>query len=235
MIYLAYTLFGGLCGLWIYFYASQFTFRLKQQIYVTFCEVFPENAPHFMPKSLLQQKKCGHFSLYFLVGSLWANLCLLSQQNIYIGLWLTICGYLIFCLVLVDWLYQLISPTLCQVLFILGLLGSYQGFSLLSLEQSLLSGLCGFLTFYLLYLCAKLFYRYEALGRGDYWLMLGLGSFVSWTALPLLVFIACISGLAYAFWQKSCKKTTYIPFAPFLCLSATIIYLLNSLRGDILL
>ncbi|ACA32425.1 prepilin peptidase [Histophilus somni] len=234
MIYLAYMLFGGLCGLWVYLYVRQFSAQINKQVYSTFCEIFPENAPHLMPMSILRRKKCGHFSMYFLCGGLWCNICLNFPQNIYVGLWLACCGYLIFCLVLVDWLYQLVSQTLCQALFILGLLGAYQGISPLTLEQSLIGSLSGFSVFYLIYIVAKLFYRYEALGRGDYWLMLGLGSFISWTKLPLLIFLACLTGLIYVVFNARDKKTIFIPFAPFLCLSTIIVYLLNFLREDIL-
>lgn len=67
--------------------------------------------------------------------------------------------------------------------------------------------------FYLYFVVvAKLFYRYEALGRGDYWLMLGLGSFISWTRLPLLIFLACLTGLIYVVFNARDKKT-FIPFA----------------------
>lgn len=43
----------------------------------------------------------------------------------------------------------------------------------------------------------------EVLGRGDYWLMLGLGGIIYWENLPLLIFIASFTASLYGLYQKS--------------------------------
>ena len=65
---------------------------------------------------------------------------------------------------------------------------------------------------------SKWFYKKEALGRGDYWLALGIGTYLTIAHLPLFLFIACLLGII-GYWIS---RKPVLPFAPFLCLSLII-------------
>jgi len=65
---------------------------------------------------------------------------------------------------------------------------------------------------------SKWFYKKEALGRGDYWLALGIGAYLTIEYLPLFLFIASILGIM-TYWIS---RQPVLPFAPFLCLSLII-------------
>ena len=77
--------------------------------------------------------------------------------------------------------------------------------------------------FYIIYHLSKWFYNKEALGRGDYWLALGIGAYLTIEHLPLFLFIACLLGIM-AYWIS---RKPVLPFAPFLCLSLIITSAIN--------
>ena len=139
-------------------------------------------------------------------------------QNELFTLWLAITLSLLFVISWLDWHYQLISPTPCLFLFLLGLFGAHQEFSILTLSQSLENAVSFFGVFYIIYHLSKCFYKKEALGRGDYWLALGIGTYLTIAHLPLFLFIACLLGIiAYWIYRKP-----VLPFAPFLCISLIV-------------
>ena len=167
---------------------------------------------------MIQSQKCGHIFLYFLgFGLCFAVLCYFLQDELF-TLWLAITLSLIFVISWLDWHYQLISPTPCLFLFFLGLFGAHQEFSILTLSQSLESAVSFFSVFYIIYHLSKWFYKKEALGRGDYWLALGIGAYLTIEYLPLFLFIASILGIM-TYWIS---RQPVLPFAPFLCLSLII-------------
>lgn len=219
MMTLAFFLLGGLAGIFVWLYIDRFIPNLQQEIYQNYIELYPENSPIFhSEKAAIQSQKCGHIFLYFLgFGLCFAVLCYFLQDELF-TLWLAITLSLLFVISWLDWHYQLISPTPCLFLFFLGLFGVHQGFSVLTLSQSLESAVSFFGVFYIIYHLSKCFYKKEALGRGDYWLALGIGTYLTITNLPLFLFIACLLGII-AYWIS---RKPVLPFAPFLCLSLII-------------
>ena len=73
-------------------------------------------------------------------------------------------------------------------------------------------------------------YNKEALGRGDYWLALGIGAYLTIEHLPLFLFIACLLGIM-AYWIS---RKPVLPFAPFLCLSLIITSAIKPIKCNIL-
>ena len=66
------------------------------------------------------------------------------------------------------------------------------------------------------------------MGRGDYWLMLGLGGVTPIVQLPWLVLGACLSALIYVgYLSYRGMRPEWVAFGPFLSLAGGGILLLN--------
>ncbi len=219
MSYFAVILCGILVGGWIFHYISTFAEHTVMQVYRNYVQIFGKNPPHFCPRdAALQRKKCGAFYVYLIGFGAFFLCCFVGFSHLLFALWIAAYCSLLFVISFIDWQYRLIPPVLCQLLLVLAVGGAYARLTPLTLEQSLLGAAVGFSSFYLIYHLAKVCYRREALGRGDYWLMLGLGGFVPAQQLMLTVFFACFGGMSYALYLRMRgKHVRLIPFAPFLC------------------
>lgn len=226
MIYLASFLFGGISGVVLWCYVSVFITCLQKDIYDAYIELFPENAPFFQPDaSTIQQKKCGHILVYFFsVGFLFLFLHLILK-NESLSLWAGVVLLMLWTMSYLDWHYQLISPTLCLALFALGVLGAYFYFSPLSLIESLQSSAGFFSVFGLIYGGAKVYYGKEVFGKGDWWLSLGIGSFIPLSHLPHFLLISCLLGIVFTLVYR--RKSRFLPFAPFMCISAIVLFIVQ--------
>ncbi|WP_109077840.1 prepilin peptidase [Aggregatibacter kilianii] len=230
MMWLFFLLGGALCGWRVHDYVEHFADKINREIYTAYVEIYPENPPHFMAeKSVLKPLK-GQRSMYFYALSFATLflLCYVTHAEPLKALCLALYCALLIAISLVDWQYRLISPALCQALFALGLGAAYWQISPLTLAQSLQSAVIFFGVFYAIYHAAKWYYRREALGRGDYWLALGLGAYLPAQQLPVFLFLASLFGLIYAAGAKYRNRTlNAVPFGPFLSLSGLVCLLLN--------
>ncbi len=98
-------------------------------------------------------------------------------------------------------------------------------------QTSLIGGVAGAGTFLLLQKGYKMIKGVEGMGTGDIKLMFLLGALLGWQALPLMVFMAAVSGLAisliYLKAPGSRGMQTAIPFGPFLSLGAMLYVLVG--------
>lgn len=229
MMILMLAFFAGLVSVWICYYLRNFLPKLNQEVYQAYQQLFKVEV------IALTQLDCRYPTMKY-VSFKWHCICfvlLALLLNIVIEnpiQVVSLLGYsaLSYVIARIDFAYQLIPPQLCQCLFGLGLFSAEYAQSPLSLIESLQSAVLGLMSFYLIYQGAKYFYKQEALGRGDYWLMLGLGSFTPVLQISLLVFLACLVGLLY--WV-SCHlrghKLSQLSFGPFLIFACTLLLLLN--------
>ena len=223
MIYFAMFLLGGILGSALWFYLSGFITRLQQEIYATYVELFPQNFLSFQPSvSSIQQKKCCHILRYFLsVGVGFIFLQIAPKDSIF-AVWLGLTLLILWAISYLDWHYQLISTTPCLWLLTLGLFGADNNFSLPTLSESIKNTASFFIVFYTIYWVAKFYYGKEAFGRGDYWLAMALGSPIHLETLPHFLLLASVLGICFSLIHR--KKKEFLPFAPFMNLSAVIIY-----------
>ena len=226
MIYFTMFLLGGILGIALWFYLSGFITRLQQEIYATYVELFPQNRSPFQPHfASVQQKKCGHILRYFLsVGVGFICLQIAFKDSIF-TVWFGLTLLILWAISYLDWDYQLISTTSCLWLLMLGLFGADNNFSLLTLSESIKSAASFFIVFYTIYWVAKFYYGKEAFGRGDYWLAMALGSFIHLETLPHFLLLASVLGICFSLIHR--KKKEFLPFAPFMNLSAIIIHLVK--------
>ncbi|WP_276239910.1 prepilin peptidase [Pasteurella multocida] len=220
---------GSLMGVWCRYYLRHFRDWVAKDVYVAYQALFDTNLPDFSTEnSHLAPLHCASHWLFFI-----AFACLfvmmdwlfeIPYQGVFIASYVSIA----ICIAVIDWRYQLISVQLCYCLFWIGVVAAYVEVSPLHLEQSLQSALTGFFAFYCLYHLSKRIYRKELLGKGDYWLMLGLGSMSHFAWLPLWLFLACVMGLGYVCGLRiKGQKIKQLPFAPFLIFSALCVILPN--------
>lgn len=91
---------------------------------------------------------------------------------------------------------------------------------------SLIGSLAGGGTFWLIQKSYKAIKGFEGLGSGDIKLMFLLGALLGWQGLPIMIFIAAISGLAVSVFYLLKKEAqglqTAIPFGPFLSLGGML-------------
>ena len=226
MIAFASFLLGGIFGIGLWLYVSGFIERLQADIYNTYTELFPQNSSSFQPHfATIQTRKCGHILWYFFTVGLF--FCLLNTVlgESLLVLWFGATLMLLWAIAYLDWHYQLISPTPCLWLTALGFFGAEHAFTSLSLQASLQSAVGFFLIFYSIYWLAKWYYKKEAFGQGDYWLALGIGSYLPLETLPQFILIACILGILFALLFRKTKE--FLPFAPFLCFSLMVTTLIR--------
>ncbi len=102
----------------------------------------------------------------------------------------------------------------------------------LSWQNSLLGAVLGAGFFWLLQRIYQLLKGMQGLGSGDIKLMLLLGALLGWQALPLVIFLAALSGLIisllYLRYSQNEGLQTAIPFGPFLSLGAMLYILFGT-------
>jgi leader peptidase (prepilin peptidase) / N-methyltransferase len=65
----------------------------------------------------------------------------------------------------------------------------------------------------------------KAMGRGDFAMLAGIGAWVGWQQLPLVVLVASLTGLVVAAASGLIAKGRYIPFGPALAVGGVIAWL----------
>lgn len=102
--------------------------------------------------------------------------------------------YILMILMFID-LHTLLLPDFFTLsLLWLGLFANLTTY-FVTIEQGVIGAICGYLSLWLIYWLAKLCFRVESMGYGDFKLLAALGAWFGWQALPEIVLYACISAL----------------------------------------
>ncbi|MEX0300374.1 MAG: A24 family peptidase [Kordiimonas sp.] len=136
--------------------------------------------------------------------------------------------FCLFSLSLFDFLTYRLPNLLTLVLSLTGLLYIYT-FVVYGAGDHLVGGLVGLLFFPVLNVGYKALRGKDGIGMGDAKLLAGIGLWLGWTALPIVLFMSSVGGLIYAFIAQAVKNDTIpvakIPFGPFLCFGCWIAWL----------
>ncbi len=140
--------------------------------------------------------------------------------------------YLLISMTVIDFNHKIVPDSLSHSLIISGITLSII-FCLLGSKDTLaepISSVLGILFGYFLpFVIYKFHYSYtgkEGMGHGDFKLLAGLGAWLGWKMVPIVLFFAAITGLIYAFFlivSKKIENDGLIPFAPFLSLAGWIL------------
>ena len=131
-------------------------------------------------------------------------------------------------LTMIDFDTQLLPDNITLPLLWLGILLSLIQISNISLSDSIIGAMAGYLTLWSVYQLFKLITGKEGMGYGDFKLLAVLGAWLGWQALPLILLLSALVGALVGisliiFMGRD--KSIPIPFGPYLA-SAGFISLL---------
>jgi type 4 prepilin peptidase 1 (EC:3.4.23.43). Aspartic peptidase. MEROPS family A24A len=122
-------------------------------------------------------------------------------------------------LTLIDWETLLLPDQLTLPLMWAGIGLALSGISPITLSESVIGAMVGYLSLWSLFWAFKLTTGKEGMGYGDFKLFAALGAWVGWQALPLLILFASLSGASledYCFANNKRACSTRLPLAPLL-------------------
>jgi len=107
------------------------------------------------------------------------------------------------------------------------------------INQSLIGGIIGYLTIWLIIFLYKAIKKIDGMGLGDAKLMAGIGLLFGWQSIPLVLFISSVLGLVFVIpslikKQKNIMRSE-IPFGPFIIISAIIYFTIGDFLYAIIL
>lgn len=125
---------------------------------------------------------------------------------------------------LIDLEHLMLPDLLTLPILWLGLLFNL-GHTYVSLSNAVIGCVVGYLALWSVYNVFKFLTGKEGLGRGDFKLLAALGAWLGWSMLPLVIFIAAVSGiLGGGTWLLYHRHGAArpIPFGPFLALGGIV-------------
>lgn len=144
----------------------------------------------------------------------------LSWQSLAAILFTWIC----ICLIFIDLDHHLLPDQLTLLLLWLGLF-----FSLFSLFANPYDAIIGAIAGYLIFAITQFFFelvtKKTGMGQGDYKFLAAFGAFLGWQMLPLIILLASVTGIIFAFTHMLIKrqfKSVPLPFGPYLALSGWV-------------
>ena len=100
------------------------------------------------------------------------------------------------------------------------------------LTRSLIGGIAGFASIWIIIYLYKTIRKQEGMGLGDAKLMAGIGLLYGWQAVPFVLFIAALIGLIMvipSLLEKRKNLKSKIPFAPYLIVAGLIYFLYGNI------
>ena len=104
------------------------------------------------------------------------------------------------------------------------------------INQSIIGGMVGYISIWLIIYLYKIFKKIDGMGLGDAKLMAGIGFLFGWQSIPFVLFVSSILGLIFvvpSLIKKQKNMRTEIPFGPFIILACLIYFAYGSLIYDL--
>ncbi|WP_336996987.1 prepilin peptidase [Leclercia sp. M50] len=131
-------------------------------------------------------------------------------------------------LALIDGRHLLLPDCLTQPLLWAGLLVHLIS-PTLPLRDAIIGAVAGYLSLWLVYWTFRLMTGREGLGYGDFKLLAALGAWCGWQALPDVLLLASLTGIAgHLLFIKADQKAAHIPFGPALAVGGVITFILQN-------
>jgi leader peptidase (prepilin peptidase) / N-methyltransferase len=141
-------------------------------------------------------------------------------------------GAALIALAAIDADTTLLPDAITQPLVWSGLLAASLGLSNIGLSNALWGAVVGYFFLWSVYWLFKLITGKDGMGQGDFKLLAALGAWLGWPALPSLVLIASLTGVAYGVWLRARQRMPQdgqMPFGPFLALAGIGVMVLGPL------
>ncbi len=135
--------------------------------------------------------------------------------------------WILIALAAIDMDTQLLPDNITLFGLWLGLLFSLL-FVFVSPQQAILGGIAGYLFLWLIYWAFKILTGKDGMGYGDFKLFAMAGAWMGWSALPLVIFIASLTGAIWGICSMLLGLSTRenpMPFGPFLALGAWLTFI----------
>ena len=161
----------------------------------------------------------------------------LNFEDLYAIIFLSILSLILIMILFIDLEKFIIPDSLNFIIMGLALLKNFLpnfGTSLIhEINQSIIGGMVGYLSIWLIIYLYKTFKKIDGMGFGDAKLMAGIGLLFGWQSIPFILFVSSILGLIFvvpSLIKKQKTMRTEIPFGPFI-IAACLIYFA---QGDLL-
>ena len=161
----------------------------------------------------------------------------LNFKNPYTIIFLSILSLILIMIFFIDLENFIIPDSLNFIIMGLALLKNFLpnfNTSLIhEINQSIIGGMIGYLSIWLIIYLYKTFKKIDGMGFGDAKLMAGIGLLFGWQSIPFILFVSSILGLIFvvpSLIKKQKTMRTEIPFGPFI-IAACLIYFA---QGDLL-
>ena len=95
------------------------------------------------------------------------------------------------------------------------------------INQSIIGGIVGYLSIWLIIFLYKTFKKIDGMGLGDAKLMAGIGLLFGWQSIPFVLFVSSILGLIFvipSIIKNQKTMRTEIPFGPFIIVASVIYF-----------
>lgn len=128
------------------------------------------------------------------------------------------------CLIFIDLDYHLLPDQLTLLLVWLGLFFSLFAI-IINSHDAIIGAISGYLIFAIIQWVFGHLTGKTGMGQGDFKFLAGLGAFIGWQMLPLIILLASISGLIFACTHMVIKrdfKSAPLPFGPYLAVAGWI-------------
>ena len=106
------------------------------------------------------------------------------------------------------------------------------------INQSIIGGMVGYLSIWLIIFLYKTIKKIDGMGLGDAKLMAAIGFLFGWQSIPFVLFVSSILGLIFvipSLIKKQKNMRTEIPFGPFIILARLIYFAYGSQLYDLIL
>ena len=147
----------------------------------------------------------------------------LNFENLYTIIFLSILSLILIMIFFIDLENFIIPDSLNFIIMGLALLKNFLpnfDTSLIhEINQSIIGGMVGYLSIWLIIYLYKTFKKIDGMGFGDAKLMAGIGLLFGWQSIPFILFVSSILGLIFvvpSLIKKQKTMRTEIPFGPFI-------------------
>lgn len=132
--------------------------------------------------------------------------------------------WVLICLTFIDLDFHLLPDQLTLLLLWAGLFSNlYSLFS--NCHAAIIGAIAGYTIFALIQWLFALATGKTGMGQGDFKFLAALGAYLGWQMLPLIILLASLSGVVFAFAQMLIKrqfKSVPLPFGPYLAMAGWI-------------